>query len=72
MTTYFLNEKRNTQSSMQALKSHIFKTHFYYNKQLNLTISIIHKSKTNWHNIGTVLLFPRKGIHAILGTVKNM
>ncbi|WP_300961063.1 hypothetical protein, partial [Faecalibaculum rodentium] len=22
------------------------------------------------HNIGTVLLFPRKGIHAILGTVK--
>ena len=24
------------------------------------------------HNIGTVLLFPRKGIHAILGTVKNM
>lgn len=40
---------------MMGLRSRIFKTHFYYNKQLNLTISVIHKRETNWHTIGTTL-----------------
>ena len=34
------------------------------------TVMVEKYSASNWHSIGTVLLFPRKSISVILGTVK--
>ena len=60
------------QGKIGGKRNRLRNRHFFKDSDLKNTLFIYsHQSAHLWHNIGIVLLFYRKSISVILGTVKN-